>query len=78
VSCFWTFINVQNSKPKKTFGKNSRVQPEILSVRWARNNGRQKGAKLQLEMIEIFCDHICSQNKIIIYKKGNYGHIYSF
>jgi hypothetical protein len=32
VSCFWTFINVQKSKPKNTFGKNSRVQPKILSL----------------------------------------------
>ena len=26
ISCFWTFINVQKPKPKKTFGNNSRVQ----------------------------------------------------
>ena len=32
VSWFWTFINVQKSKRKNTFGKNSRVQPKILSV----------------------------------------------
>ncbi len=32
VSCFWTFINVQKSKRKNTFGKNRRVRTKILPV----------------------------------------------
>ncbi len=32
VSSFWTFINVQKSKRKNTFGKNRRVRTKILPV----------------------------------------------